>query len=162
MKKLVYLFVVLALVLALAPFSISAQEDPAATRPSPASPDLDLGDSGGAAESAVIQSESISTLLSEDACSGVFQTGADRLVGLQNNDGGWDWPLDDGNPDSTSPLNTVGPIAMGLAHAYAHTGDAAHRIALIGAGALLLSKTNNFSPSDGYLAAQLDATFGLI
>ena len=31
---------------------------------------------------------------------------------------------------------------------------------LTAAGGLLLSKTNNFSPSDGYLAAKLDEIFG--
>ncbi len=90
--------------------------------------------------------------------------GADRLVALQNDDGGWDWPLDDGSSTNASPLNTVGPIAMGLAQGYAETGDTAHLAALTGAtgsaGALLLSKTNNFSPSDGYLAVELDAIAG--
>lgn len=94
------------------------------------------------------------------AAATVFQDGGDRLVALQNNDGGWDWPLDDGNPASASPINTIGPIAMGLAQAYQATGDASHADALSYAGALLLTKTNNFSPSDGYLAAQLDQTFG--
>ena len=30
----------------------------------------------------------------------VIQDGGDRLVATQNNDGGWDWPLDDGNPNN--------------------------------------------------------------
>ena len=90
----------------------------------------------------------------------VLQDGADRLVSLQNNDGGWDWPLDDGNPASASPPNTIGPIAKGLAQAYLQTGDSAHRASLQKAGSLLLNKTNYFSPPDGYLAAQLDAIFG--
>ncbi len=85
---------------------------------------------------------------------------ADRLASLQNNDGGWDWPLDDGDPNNVSPLNTIGPIGMGLAKAYHFTGDASHLSALTDAGTLLLSKTNNFSPSDGYLAAMLDQVFG--
>jgi hypothetical protein len=89
-----------------------------------------------------------------------LQAGADRLVGLQNLDGGWDWPLDDGNPASISPPNTIGPIGMGLAQAYRFTGGADHLTALGKAGAFLLTKTNNFSPSDGYLAAQLDRIFG--
>jgi hypothetical protein len=89
-----------------------------------------------------------------------MQAGADRLTALQQNDGGWDWPLDDGNPNNASPLNTVGPIAMGLAQAYKWTGDASHLAALGNAGSLLLSKTNNFSPWDGYLAAELDSVFG--
>jgi len=83
-----------------------------------------------------------------------------RLVQLQQNDGGWDWPLDDGDPNDASPLNTIGPIGKGLAQAYLATGDAAMLAALGQAGGLLLTKTNNFSPSDGYLAAQLDAVLG--
>lgn len=98
--------------------------------------------------------------LSVAAQATTLSDGADRLAALQNNDGGWDWPLDDGNPGSASPLNTIGPIAMGLAQAYLETGDSAHATALSNAGALLLSKTNNFSPSDGYLAVQLDSIFG--
>ena len=45
----------------------------------------------------------------------LFLDGGTRLVNLQNNDGGWDWPLDNGNPATGSALNTIGPIAMGLA-----------------------------------------------
>lgn len=86
----------------------------------------------------------------------VFVSGGDRLVDLQNADGGWSYPLDGG----TSALNTIGPVAMGLAKAYAHTGDTDQRTALEMAGGFLLSKTNNFSPSDGYLAAELDLVFG--
>jgi pectin methylesterase-like acyl-CoA thioesterase len=90
----------------------------------------------------------------------MMQDGGDRLAALQNDDGGWDWPLDDGNPANQSPKNTVGPIAMGLAQAYLHTGDPDHLATLEDAGAFLLSKTNDFSPSDGYLAAMLDQVFG--
>ncbi len=89
-----------------------------------------------------------------------LQAGADRLVALQNNDGGWDWPLDDGNPDNASPKNTIGPIGMGLAQAYFHTGDSAHLAALQDVGTFLLNKTV-FSGSDGYLAVQLDSIFGV-
>ncbi len=90
-----------------------------------------------------------------------FQAGGDRLVSLQNNDGGWDWPLDDGNPSNASPRNTIGPIAMGLAQTYSRTADPDHLAGLQKAGGLLLTKTNNFSPSDGYLAAMLDQVFGV-
>jgi len=90
-----------------------------------------------------------------------MQSGADRLTALQNNDGGWDWPLDNLDPNSGSAPNTVGPIAMGLAQAYLHTGDPAHLTALQNAGAFLLTKTNNFSPSDGYMAAILDQVLGV-
>ena len=31
-----------------------------------------------------------------------LQAGGDRLTTLQNLDGGWDWPLDDGNPHNAS------------------------------------------------------------
>ncbi|MHC4740297.1 MAG: hypothetical protein ACYS8Z_00135 [Planctomycetota bacterium] len=92
--------------------------------------------------------------------SATFQAGGDRLVALQQNDGGWDWPLDDGDPTNASPVNTVGPIAMGLAQAYLATGDAGMLTALQNAGGLLLNKTNNFSPSDGYLAVELDSILG--
>jgi hypothetical protein len=88
-----------------------------------------------------------------------LQAGGDRLVALQNDDGGWDWELDDGNPATGSALNTVGPIAKGLAEAYSVTGDAAQWAALGDAGGLLLFKTK-FSTSDGYLAAALDDAFG--
>jgi len=85
--------------------------------------------------------------------------GGARLGDLQNNDGGWDWPLNDGNPANASPLNTVGPIAMGLSRAYWNAGGPSFLAALADAGGLLLSKTNNFSPSDGYLAVMLDSLF---
>jgi hypothetical protein len=90
-----------------------------------------------------------------------LQAGADRLTALQNNDGGWDWdPADDGNPNSVSPLNTIGPIGVGLAQAYRFTGDADHLAALQKVGDLLLTKVGNFSPSDGELAVKLDEVFG--
>jgi len=89
-----------------------------------------------------------------------MQAGGDRLVALQQNDGGWDWPLDDGDPNNASPLNTLGPIAMGLLQSHWHTADPDFVTALQNAGALLLTKTNNFSPSDGYLAAALDGLLG--
>ena len=90
----------------------------------------------------------------------VFQSGGDRLVDLQQDDGGWDWPLYDGDPGDASPVNTIGPIGMGLAKAYLQTGDPDQYAALEAVGSFLLNKTNNFSPSDGYLAAQLDSIFG--
>ncbi|MEW6401298.1 MAG: hypothetical protein AB1649_05825 [Chloroflexota bacterium] len=90
----------------------------------------------------------------------VFQNGADRLADLQNDDGGWDWPLYDGNPAKGSLPSTVGPIAKGLAEAYGYTGDPNHLAALQAAGTFLLSKKNNFSPPDGYLAAALDEISG--
>jgi hypothetical protein len=90
-----------------------------------------------------------------------YQDGGDRLVANQNNDGGWDWAVpDDGDPTSASPTNTVAQITPGLIRAYRVTGDANMYSAIQNAGTLLLSKTNNFSPSDGYLAVALDTTLG--
>lgn len=85
-----------------------------------------------------------------------IQNGADRLVSLQNNDGGWDWPLDDGNPNNASPTNTIGPIGMGLAQVYRYVKMDVYFAALYKAGEFLLAKRTNFSPSDGYLAVALD------
>jgi len=92
------------------------------------------------------------------AVGGAFQKGADELVAMQAWDGGWGWPLDPPVSPTASPLNTLGPITMGLGKAFEHTGIGT--TALQNAGALLLTKTNNFSPSDGYLAAELDSIFG--
>jgi hypothetical protein len=108
----------------------------------------------------ILAALAVIALLAGTASAGPFQAGGDRLTALQQNDGGWDWPLDDGDLTNASPLNTVGPIAMGLAQAYGVTGDATHLATLENAGTLLLSKTNYFSPSDGYLAATLDGIFG--
>lgn len=41
----------------------------------------------------------VSSVVSVDAA---LADGADRLVALQNNDGGWDWELDDGDPNTGS------------------------------------------------------------
>jgi len=82
-------------------------------------------------------------------------SGGHRLADMQNEDGGWGWPL-----TGPSAGNTVAPIAMGLAKAYRTTGDPHLRDALQQAGVFLLTKTNNFSPPDGYLAAELDSIFG--
>ena len=89
-----------------------------------------------------------------------YQDGGNRLVDLQNDDGGWDWPLDNGDSTTSSPMNTIGPITMGLAEAYAQTSDADMLAALQSAGSMLLTKTNTFSPTDGYMAVQLDSILG--
>jgi hypothetical protein len=78
-----------------------------------------------------------------------------RLAATQNADGGWGWPL-----TGPSAPNTLAPIAMGLARTYEVTSDPDLYTALQKAGACLLTKTNNFSPPDGYLAAELDRVFG--
>ncbi|HET6845286.1 MAG TPA: right-handed parallel beta-helix repeat-containing protein [Anaerolineales bacterium] len=102
--------------------------------------------------------------LSIPPVAGAFQAGGARLVALQAWDGGWGWPLNPPTNPTASPLNTIGPIGMGLGKAFEHTGDANMKTALgegLGsAAALLLSKSGNYSPSDGYLAAELDGIFG--
>ncbi|MCK9209560.1 MAG: T9SS type A sorting domain-containing protein [Ignavibacteriaceae bacterium] len=100
---------------------------------------------------------SSTSVLDISSLSSSFLEGGNRLVAKQSTDGGWGWPL-------TAPptyANIIGPIAMGLAQAYQQTGNATQRAALTKAGTFLLTKTNNFSPSDGYLAAQLDKIFGV-
>ena len=91
-----------------------------------------------------------------------LQDGGTRLVEMQQNDGGWDWPLYDGDPDNASPQNTIGPIGKGLAEAYKDTGDTDMYDALQDVATFLQAKTgtNYFSPPDGYLAAELDSILG--
>jgi beta-lactam-binding protein with PASTA domain len=83
-----------------------------------------------------------------------------RLIELQNNDGGWDIPLDDGNPDTGTDLQTLAAIATGLARAYAITNDPNILTSLGNTRALLLSKTDNFVVTDGMLAVELDTILG--
>lgn len=85
----------------------------------------------------------------------VFINGGNRLVEMQNPDGGWGWEL-----EGTSALNTIGPIGMGLSKAYQQTGEQSFLDALLLTGNLLLTKTD-FSTADGYLAAELDRIFGV-
>lgn len=86
----------------------------------------------------------------------VFQAGGDRLIETQYTDGSWGWPL---NAPPTYG-NIIGPIAMGLAQAYRQTGDADFLVALQSSGDYFLTKETNFSPSDGYLANELDSIIG--
>lgn len=104
----------------------------------------------------------VSLILAINSTAGAvnFAAGGDRLVDLQNADGGWDWPLDDGDPLAGSAPNTIGPIGMGLAQAYLQTGDPDYLSALKNVANLLQSKLYNFSPSDGYLAVILDDILG--
>jgi len=109
-------------------------------------------------------------LVSGLAQASAFQSGGDRLTALQNNDGGWDWPLDDGDPTSASPTNTMAPITMGLINAYQNTSDPGHLAAINAASTLFLTKqegaagdtgdAGSFSPADGYIAVALDQLLG--
>ncbi len=118
--------------------------------PAPAAPfEGETTSGGGTTSAARTPSLRSATSLS------VFQNGAARLTATQNSDGGWGWPL-----TGASALNTIQPIAQGLAEAYTHTMDLTNRAALLKAGTYLLAKTNNFSAGDGILAAKLDSIFG--
>ncbi len=98
----------------------------------------------------------VAVLLTCNVALGSIGSGGDRLVATQYTDGAWGWPV---NAPPTYG-NTIGPIAMGLAKAYEATGSASQYVALQNAGAYLLTKSGNFSPSDGYLAAELDSVLG--
>ena len=115
----------------------------------PVSPDNVVLTTSNSAISAPIRLNSANTF------PGVSFAGGNRLATTQNPDGGWGWPL-----SGVSAFNTISPIGMGLAKAYELTSDAAQRAALLKASQILLAKTNNFSPPDGYLAAELDKVFG--
>jgi beta-lactam-binding protein with PASTA domain len=88
--------------------------------------------------------------------------GGNRLVEVQNNDGGWDrdWPPDDGDPNSGSDPETFASVAMGLVQAYRQTGEPNMLAALQKAKTYLLSKTDNFAATDGALAVELDSILG--
>src|SRR5512138_3171113 len=131
-KKLVALFAILILL----PSAAALAQAGSISRPAPAAPveQMPAGEAGPAPSGLRAPATR--------AAANPFQAGGERLALLQNNDGGWDWPLDDGNPASASPKNTVGPIAQGLALAYLHTGDLSQQGALRLAGDFLLAKTN--------------------
>lgn len=98
------------------------------------------------------------TLASADC----FQAGGDCLVVLQNEDGGWDWPLLDDDYTQSDAPNILAPVGMGLLHAYHSTGDPVHLQTLMNAGRCLLNKSpQQITPDDGYFAVALDATFGV-
>ncbi|MHC4500424.1 MAG: PASTA domain-containing protein, partial [Planctomycetota bacterium] len=86
--------------------------------------------------------------------------GGNRLVEIQNSDGGWDWQLDDGDPNSGSDPDTFASVATGLAQAYRQTRDPNMLAALQKAKLFLLSKTSNFVVTDGALAVELDSILG--
>jgi beta-lactam-binding protein with PASTA domain len=90
-------------------------------------------------------------------------SGGNRLVELQNNDGGWDLPLHEGDPNSGSDANIFALVATGLAEAYRHnrqTADANMLAALEKTKTFLLSKTDSFAATDGAMAVELDDILG--
>jgi len=89
--------------------------------------------------------------------------GSDRLVELQNDDGGWDNPLDDGNPAVGTDAERFASVAMGLAMAYHQIPESNAPdvlAALAKAKTFLLAKTNDFAANDAALAVELDDIFG--
>lgn len=90
----------------------------------------------------------------------VFEAGGDRLLSMQNDDGGWDWPLSDEDLAISNAPNVFAPTAMGLVQAYRRTGDPNQLASLRAAGAYLLQKKpQQITPEDGYLAVALDEVF---
>ena len=89
----------------------------------------------------------------------VLGDGGDRLIGNQNDDGGWDWELNDGDPMTGSATNTAGPIGMGLLAAYTHTGDVQYLNAAVAAGDFILNNSPPHSTGNGvFMAALSDVT----
>lgn len=83
-----------------------------------------------------------------------------RLTALQNLDGGWDDPLDDGDPASGTLPGLSGTVGLGLVRTYPFGADVARLEAMERAGASLLSRTDDFVAREGAMAAALDAVFG--
>ena len=94
------------------------------------------------------------------ASADTFVDGGDRLVGLQNDDGGWDWPLDDGTSANASPTNTAAPIAMGLLAAYEQTGDTAYLNSAIEAGDFIKAVSPPHSTGNGIFMHNLSQVTG--
>ncbi len=89
-----------------------------------------------------------------------FNDGGDRLVATQNNDGGWDWPLDNGDPTTGSATNTAAPIAMGLLAAYEQTGDSSYLEKAIAAGDFIVANSPPHSTGNGIFMQKLSEITG--
>ncbi|MBN1816382.1 MAG: VCBS repeat-containing protein [Sedimentisphaerales bacterium] len=83
-----------------------------------------------------------------------------RLASLQNDDGGWDDPLTDGDPASGTILTQLGTMGLGLAVAYQESQDPNLLDELELTGQLLLTRTDDFLASEGAPAVLLDTIFG--
>jgi len=93
------------------------------------------------------------------ARAGVLQAGGNRLMVTQNRDGGWDWPLWDGDFKLSNCPHILAPTGMGLT--FCQTSDPNCVAALRSAGNFLLSKQpQDFTPEDGYFAVSLDRILG--
>ncbi len=89
-----------------------------------------------------------------------FEDGGNRLLGLQNDDGGWDWPLDNGDPATGSANNTAAPIAMGLLAAYEQTGDSAYLAGAVEAGEFIKAVSPPHSTGNGIFMSELSKVTG--
>jgi hypothetical protein len=89
-----------------------------------------------------------------------FNYGGDRLIDTQNNDGGWDWPLDNGDPMTGSAPNTAAPIAMGLLAAYEQTGDIIYLNAAIDAGVFVRDVSPPHATGNGIFMHALSQATG--
>ncbi len=92
--------------------------------------------------------------------SSIFTAGGVRLGDLQNEDGGWDWPLDDGNPATGSASNTAAPTAMGLLAAYQQTGNIDFLNNAIEAGELIKTVSPPHSTGNGIFMNELSQVTG--
>lgn len=88
-----------------------------------------------------------------------FESGGDRLIDLQQWDGGWDWPLLDADSTNT-PKNTAAPIAMGLLAAYKQTGDSKYLAGAVKAGDFIKAVSPPHSTGNGIFMSQLSKVTG--
>jgi hypothetical protein len=89
-----------------------------------------------------------------------FQDGGDRLVVLQQDDGGWDWPLFDNDYTDASPANTAAPIGMGLLSSYQLTNDNTHLNSAIAAGNFIIDNSPPHSTGNGIFMHELSEITG--
>jgi len=82
----------------------------------------------------------IMLVVSGAASANVFTAGGDRLIDMQNPDGGWAWIL-----TGSSATNSPGPCGSGLLSTYSATGDVKYLTAAIKAGEFVIAQ-----PGDGY------------
>jgi len=91
-----------------------------------------------------------------------LQTGGDRLVGLQNSDGGWFFTVGDatcGLGAGVSCPNTFGVTALGLAASYHVTHDPDHLAAVLNTADALVEKQTAAPACDGNPATSADRPF---
>jgi hypothetical protein len=87
---------------------------------------------------------------------------ADRLVALQNADGGWFWYVDDpdcGLGPGVSCPNLFGVISLGLVEAYRVTHEVADLLAAIEAADALVARHDDAPPCDGNPGTSADRPF---